>query len=508
MVRLSWSYRFGLSFSAIFAILVFAVVTGASGLRQLSDMVGQQITQSATTQRRVRELGVEVATLRRFEKDTFLNVADPEKRKEYLAKWNKARAAAIGLFDQLASSDLGDGAQTLAAMHKGLDNYCVGFEAVVARIEHGELRDPAACNQALASVKNEIRSLEGGVEKLSGATQARFDKDTALTLEHANSERTALYITGLVGLLLSILTSWLLTRSVLGPVRRVLGVADSVSAAARQLSATVERSVQGARLQAASVQTTGSSLEQLAASVAQNADNSQSTEALARSGASDAGVCGRAAAETATAMHDIAERVATIEDIAYQTNILALNAAIEAGRAGEHGRGFAVVASEVRKLAERSKASALEIGRLAKRSVLMAEESGALLGKLVPSIDRTSGLIQEVAAACREQRETVQVINRAMLDIDNVAQESSRSSEELSATARDLSRQAHKLSQLVLEFQGRAAKTNELDLRPSAPSEAPSAKVQPRTSFRPERTAPPPKSNQNGNKDSNYVPFA
>jgi methyl-accepting chemotaxis protein len=233
---------------------------------------------------------------------------------------------------------------------------------------------------------------------------------------------------------------------IIGEVR---SAAAALATAAGQVSQTAQAVSGGNSQQAAAVQETTASLEQMNASIAQNADSSRQTESMAKKGSRDAEESGEAVRETVGAMKTIAEKITIIEEIAYQTNLLALNAAIEAARAGEHGRGFAVVATEVRKLAERSQGASREISGLASNSVRVADRSGALLTELVPAIRRTAELVQDVAAASNEQAAGVAQINQSLAQVDQVTQRNASAAEELAATAEEMAAQAEALQELV-----------------------------------------------------------
>ena len=117
----------------------------------------------------------------------------------------------------------------------------------------------------------------------------------------------------------------------------------------------------GATEQAASLEETSASMEEMASMTRRNAENAAQATRLVSDVAQQVTESNGALGEMVMSMaaikessNKVAKIIKTIDEIAFQTNILALNAAVEAARAGEAGMGFAVVADEVRSLAQRS----------------------------------------------------------------------------------------------------------------------------------------------------------
>jgi methyl-accepting chemotaxis protein len=235
-------------------------------------------------------------------------------------------------------------------------------------------------------------------------------------------------------------------------VASVQSSSSNVSSGSLQMSSTAQQMSQGATEQAASAEEVSSSIEEMTSTIKQNADNSSTTEGIARKAASDADIGAGAVTKAVAAMKDIAIKINVIEEIARQTNLLALNAAIEAARAGEAGKGFAVVASEVRKLAERSQSAAGEILSLSKTSVDVAEEAGRRILQVVPDINKTADLVAEISAASREQSVGVDQIARAITQLDTVIQQNASASEEMASMAEELSGQAEQLASAIAFF--------------------------------------------------------
>ena len=249
-------------------------------------------------------------------------------------------------------------------------------------------------------------------------------------------------------------------------VSRIKQSTDSITASAADIDHGNTDLSRRAEDQVSSLTETAASMEQLTATVRQNAERAHSASGLAVQASAIAEQGGSVVGEVVQTMQAISgssrkivDIIQVIEGIAFQTNILALNAAVEAARAGEQGRGFAVVASEVRNLAQRSAVAAREIKALISASVEQVESGAGQVGKagktmeeIVGAVGQVSALLGEISTALREQSEAISHVNVAVSHMDGSTQETASLVQHAVSTASALSAQARDLEQAVGAF--------------------------------------------------------
>ncbi|CAM3840656.1 PAS domain-containing methyl-accepting chemotaxis protein [Roseateles saccharophilus] len=225
-------------------------------------------------------------------------------------------------------------------------------------------------------------------------------------------------------------------------IERIRSVSNEIAQGNRDLAGRTEA-------QAASLQQTVASMEQIATTVRDTSSGTQAANGVV----GELHEVSRHSAEVVHSVTDtmggiagssnrIGEIVQLIDSIAFQTNLLALNAAVEAARAGEHGKGFAVVAGEVRALAQRSSLAAREIKSLIDDSTRRVQAGEAQTRTARESIDATlskveafTALIGNIDSAAAAQMRGVAEVHGAIRQLDGITDQNAAMVEQLARSA-------------------------------------------------------------------------
>jgi len=382
--------------------------------------------------------------------------------KDYLLrgdeKYVKATQRGVAKLLEAAKAS-GVSSEIAGQLEKTLNNYRVGFDALVAEGKK-IVTLTEQMRAAVHKIEPEVESLH---KKALDESEARTQKTTA----QANLLAEFAIGIGLGAILIGIFVALFITRSITKPIRRIIeGLSDGsaqVASASQQVSTGSQSLAQGASEQAASIEETSSSLEEMSSMTKKNADNANEAKTMMGEAGEIVAKVNRHLGDMSKAIEEITQSseetgkiIKSIDEIAFQTNLLALNAAVEAARAGEAGAGFAVVADEVRSLALRAADAAKNTANLIQNTIKAVRSGNELAQTTKEAFDenmviaqKVGNLVDEISAASNEQSQGIDEINKAVAEMDKVVQQNAANAEESASAAEEMSAQAEQMQEFV-----------------------------------------------------------
>ncbi len=476
MKNMTIAARITAGFILLLGLMLGCGLTGIVGLSRIDNRVQEVTSGDLVFFSAMSDLKTAMGNLRRFEKDSFINIETAEKRDEYVTKWKGALEQARQALKnaQGKSSDPGtnDKLTTLSTL---LGNYADGYTTITGQMSSKELQTTASANHAMEKYKEHVHGMEGQLKDLSKIAQQSADDLRAHIDETASGIRSVMTTLLLIAMVAGAILAWIIVRSIRGPlhimsqtsrhlaesgdlrqempqfgrnelgtvaqaltslvdtvrslIRESHGHSSHLVGAADQLSQVSRQVASASRNQSEAAAASAAAIEQMTVSIHVVAESAQGVESQAHSAnlKADEGV---ALAEKAS--HEIsyvANSISTTSDVISQLNQ-------RSGEIGDIVKVIHDIADQTNLLALNAAIEAARAGEMGRGFAVVADEVRKLA-------ERTSQATSEISSRIMGVQQDTKHAYESMQEATSRIESSVRSAQSVSQTLSDIRNFSH-----------------------------------------------------------------